>query len=109
MPALRVLLAGGEGELVLADRAAVGQQQPGAVGEAGPGFPGHGAGQQVDVVAGRQLAQEVERGRRLLRHPGDLLVRGETRGLEMSEEHTSEHQPLMRISYAVFCLLTETS
>src|SRR3546814_4218369 len=29
-------------------------------------------------------------------------------GLERSEEHTSELQSLMRISYAVFCLKTKT-
>src|SRR3546814_5490498 len=29
---------------------------------------------------------------------------GEARGLPRSEEHTSELQSLMRISYAVFCL-----
>src|SRR3546814_10688208 len=29
--------------------------------------------------------------------------------IERSEEHTSELQPLMRISYAVFCLKTKTT
>src|SRR3546814_11513562 len=33
-----------------------------------------------------------------------LLRRGRPRGLTRSEEHTSELQSLMRISYAVFCL-----
>src|SRR3546814_4433286 len=33
---------------------------------------------------------------------GDVLVTGMTKG--RSEEHTSELQSLMRISYAVFCL-----
>src|SRR3546814_8157364 len=37
------------------------------------------------------------RGRGSARRPGDL-------GLPRSEEHTSELQSLMRISYAVFCL-----
>src|SRR3546814_2380419 len=43
--------------------------------------------------------------------PGDVVVPGEPagvagdrRGLPRSEEHTSELQSLMRISYAVFCL-----
>src|SRR3546814_3868514 len=42
-------------------------------------------------------------------HPlhADLQILGdveEDRGVERSEEHTSELQSLMRISYAVFCL-----
>src|SRR3546814_2364698 len=36
---------------------------------------------------------------------GDDLARGQ---VERSEEHTSELQSLMRISYAVFCLKTKT-
>src|SRR3546814_2549201 len=32
------------------------------------------------------------------------LQRGDRRGLRRSEEHTSELQSLMRISYALFCL-----
>src|SRR3546814_3032103 len=50
-----------------------------------------------------QLFQRVQRiGGRLLvaAHVDDLLVR--------SEEHTSELQSLMRISYAVFCLKKKT-
>src|SRR3546814_3892737 len=34
----------------------------------------------------------------------DQRVRGEVIGIQRSEEHTSELQSLMRISYAVFCL-----
>src|SRR3546814_5171772 len=34
----------------------------------------------------------------------ELLARAEALGTERSEEHTSELQSLMRISYAVFCL-----
>src|SRR3546814_8238646 len=44
---------------------------------------------------------------RLLDQPADeILVEGgqEPRSLLRSEEHTSELQSLMRISYAVFCL-----
>src|SRR3546814_3152122 len=39
-------------------------------------------------------------------HGGDLLRvdAGEQRAVRRSEEHTSELQSLMRISYAVFCL-----
>src|SRR3546814_4428329 len=44
----------------------------------------------------------------LVRHPftyqGDVVPGGRDR----SEEHTSELQSLMRISYAVFCLKTKT-
>src|SRR3546814_1228375 len=36
----------------------------------------------------------------------DHLVGGPTDGVDRSEEHTSELQSLMRISYAVFCLKT---
>src|SRR3546814_9988170 len=42
-----------------------------------------------------------------LAHPspgGGLLGDGEHAGVDRSEEHTSELQSLMRISYAVFCL-----
>src|SRR3546814_4838794 len=35
---------------------------------------------------------------------GDLRACGRHRGKQRSEEHTSELQSLMRISYAVFCL-----
>src|SRR3546814_7378205 len=35
-------------------------------------------------------------------------LRGAARDLERSEEHTSELQSLMRISYAVFCLKKKT-
>src|SRR3546814_5644087 len=35
-----------------------------------------------------------------------LVMPGETQTLKRSEEHTSELQSLMRISYAVFCLKT---
>src|SRR3546814_8132609 len=51
-------------------------------------------------------------------HPHPVLGQGEqpraeepdlVRGLRRSEEHTSELQSLMRISYAVFCLKTKTN
>src|SRR3546814_16645365 len=42
------------------------------------------------------------------RHPAgshtDTMMRGGVSTVERSEEHTSELQSLMRISYAVFCL-----
>src|SRR3546814_6323539 len=39
---------------------------------------------------------------------GLRLVNGKLISLERSEEHTSELQSLMRISYAVFCLKKKT-
>src|SRR3546814_9061893 len=39
----------------------------------------------------------------------DVVARLEIRQLERSEEHTSELQSLMRISYAVFCLKKKTN
>src|SRR3546814_10059166 len=62
------------------------------------------------IIAGHLAALEGERvGRLVLLGPGGFaLPRGEAarlRRLEArSEEHTSELQSLMRISYAVFCL-----
>src|SRR3546814_8310191 len=41
--------------------------------------------------------------------PDDRLGEGEDVGAERSEEHTSELQSLMRISYAVFCLKKKTA
>src|SRR3546814_4823822 len=37
-------------------------------------------------------------------HGGIAICPGLTKGTDRSEEHTSELQSLMRISYAVFCL-----
>src|SRR3546814_6818793 len=56
----------------------------------------HVDGQRADF-----LDQHVER----LRHAGDHLVLA----VDRSEEHTSELQSLMRISYAVFCLKKKTT
>src|SRR3546814_6877390 len=50
-----------------------------------------------------RLARDLRHGHRPLRHGGteaDVAARPRRR----SEEHTSELQSLMRISYAVFCL-----
>src|SRR3546814_10738521 len=41
---------------------------------------------------------------RLLQHPGRYFGSKKVLSLSRSEEHTSELQSLMRISYAVFCL-----
>src|SRR3546814_4072319 len=48
-------------------------------------------------------------GHRFLPHGAKPLVGGERLEDERSEEHTSELQSLMRISYAVFCLKKKTS
>src|SRR3546814_6908220 len=42
--------------------------------------------------------------RRRLQLPGQAFEEGRLAGTVRSEEHTSELQSLMRISYAVFCL-----
>src|SRR3546814_8730779 len=58
-------------------------------------------------VSGRRCRREGEAaGRRHLRMPDDRHRSGEARQ-SRSEEHTSELQSLMRISYAVFCLKTK--
>src|SRR3546814_5199880 len=48
----------------------------------------------------------AETGQALTRHPGiaKVSLTGEVGTGKRSEEHTSELQSLMRISYAVFCL-----
>src|SRR3546814_6518142 len=47
--------------------------------------------------------EDLQQGRRAADH-FDIDVGDEDEGLSRSEEHTSELQSLMRISYAVFCL-----
>src|SRR3546814_4723135 len=65
---------------------------------------------RVDRVARRadQLADgTVRHFGMVLQNPGDavgLVLALADRGVARSEEHTSELQSLMRISYAVFCL-----
>src|SRR3546814_14705083 len=63
----------------------------------------HGAARKVLLVGGGDggLLEEV------LKHPGVeqvTQVEIDAGVIERSEEHTSELQSLMRISYAVFCL-----
>src|SRR3546814_7828599 len=57
----------------------------------------------ADIAVERQAARV---GRRLRRRQADAQDRV---GAERSEEHTSELQSLMRISYAVFCLKKKTT
>src|SRR3546814_5363952 len=58
-------------------------------------------GQPPQLVVLRQLIAVAERLRTLAQAPSAAAAR--------SEEHTSELQSLMRISYAVFCLKKKTS
>src|SRR3546814_6267662 len=62
----------------------------------------HLVGQVVHVLQDEESRHQARRQRRLAhaRRTG----RGEAPVRERSEEHTSELQSLMRISYAVFCL-----
>src|SRR3546814_13891994 len=59
--------------------------------------------QRVDVHADGDRADHLP-GRRVDDRHGDLRLEGLGRLVHRSEEHTSELQSLMRISYAVFCL-----
>src|SRR3546814_9851918 len=56
----------------------------------------------------RPRAVKLERIRALLQTWGTAARRHPVGGLGRSEEHTSELQSLMRISYAVFCLKKNT-
>src|SRR3546814_10432709 len=50
------------------------------------------------------LALSLSKGRPYFRRPTRAVLRQAQHERERSEEHTSELQSLMRISYAVFCL-----
>src|SRR3546814_3668585 len=61
-----------------------------------------------NIVPGGALSRHAGTGREAAKrgeHP-PRLCRRDSRGEGRSEEHTSAHQSLMRISYAVFCLKT---
>src|SRR3546814_5626376 len=64
-----------------------------------------------DLRIGGQREQPVQRlGRILARAPAHrVLALVIAVGIARSEEHTSELQSLMRISYAVFCLKTQNN
>src|SRR3546814_7092694 len=67
--------------------------------------PGHSRARPgADPCNERKRPALDVRGRRRLRVGGSGHLRGNSR----SEEHTSELQSLMRISYAVFCLKKKT-
>src|SRR3546814_8500108 len=63
--------------------------------------PGQVAGR---LAAGMGELDPERRRAELLHIGGDLRQCGLLHGIVRSEEHTSELQSLMRISYAVFCL-----
>src|SRR3546814_9567533 len=64
------------------------------------------------VAVSRHLEDERGAGGSPEAAPGDSSCRGPGRvelAIQRSEEHTSELQSLMRISYAVFCLKKKTT
>src|SRR3546814_9004130 len=61
------------------------------------------------LVAGLPPKFLIELVARAALHPAQVAGREELLKLVRSEEHTSELQSLMRISYAVFCLKKKTS
>src|SRR3546814_4900035 len=75
-------------------RAGDGAGQPRDAANSGAGFARRAAGAGAGIGAANQLRQLQDR-------------RQESAGAR-SEEHTSELQSLMRISYAVFCLKKKT-
>src|SRR3546814_1641697 len=75
-------------EEVVAEPCSVKEQH--ASGDVTLGFPKNGVSAGVETVQDLQLT--------------DVGNIGRCRCIERSEEHTSELQSLMRISYAVFCL-----
>src|SRR3546814_6078435 len=82
------------------------QLQRARLGEGGGAFGHHGRIVRADRERGQQGAHAVESGELPHRHAGALRLEFPQRAVERvrSEEHTSELQSLMRISYAVFCL-----
>src|SRR3546814_8339332 len=61
--------------------------------------------EELQFHAGRRVLHQRPGGRRIVEHAVDVRVRFDRQRLRLrSEEHTSELQSLMRISYAVFCL-----
>src|SRR3546814_1009757 len=63
---------------------------------------GESEGDQIQVVDAEDLVEPVPE------EPEEVVSPYDRPGKWRSEEHTSELQSLMRISYAVFCLKTKT-
>src|SRR3546814_10262228 len=57
-----------------------------------------------DEQKGRSCYPATTSPRRIATHPPPMRIAVVTPAVRRSEEHTSELQSLMRISYAVFCL-----
>src|SRR3546814_1395594 len=70
---------------------------------------GNALGQQVTVLHRRFDRRAAERPVRLHRRAREFEIACAGLPAGRSEEHTSELQSLMRISYAVFCLKKKTS
>src|SRR3546814_7385298 len=91
-------------------RAYAGDPRRGRAGVAGPLLPRPAAAAATDADrAGRAAGRRAGRHHRVVRRAVAALVRHRSRirpavAAGRSEEHTSELQSLMRISYAVFCL-----
>src|SRR3546814_1271211 len=91
-----------------------GRPPPGALRPAGPArLPGNGgmealaSGKGVTLVISESLRTSTGAAVALVRLGGGDWQEAEVsvaEGFSRSEEHTSELQSLMRISYAVFCL-----
>src|SRR3546814_2276850 len=60
--------------------------------------------QSVRRFVAREIAPHIDRWEAEGELPRDLHIKASDAGILRSEEHTSELQSLMRISYAVFCL-----
>src|SRR3546814_8213460 len=67
------------------------------------------AGHAVERIAGRHTKRGTCRSRVRSARRSSALIRATHRLGGRSEEHTSELQSLMRISYAVFCLKKKTN
>src|SRR3546814_8753235 len=78
-----------------------------------PAEPSHQAEENAARVAAAEAAiaavERIEHARAEGRPDADLYVAAASRIMDRSEEHTSELQSLMRISYAVFCLKNKTT
>src|SRR3546814_7614940 len=89
---------------------AVGETQPGRRVRQDVGIGLAGAQRRVVFVErvhgaiGSGNAHAEDAVQRYVAAQGDLVIRLAVAGIGRSEEHTSELQSLMRISYAVFCL-----